>query len=31
VEVFLIGFNDPSGKVVEEYEKTLNLIEKELC
>lgn len=25
-----IGFEDPSGKAVEEYEKTLELIEKEL-
>lgn len=25
-----VGFEDPSGKAKEEYEKTLNLIEKEL-
>ncbi|HEY9203967.1 MAG TPA: arsenate reductase ArsC [Sulfurimonas sp.] len=30
VKTIHIGFDDPSGKAVEEYEKTLNLIEKEL-
>jgi len=30
VESIHVGFDDPSGKAVEEYEKTLNLIEKEL-
>jgi len=30
VKTIHIGFEDPSGKSVEEYEKTLNLIEKEL-
>lgn len=30
VKTIHISFDDPSGKAVEEYEKTLNLIEKEL-
>lgn len=30
VKTIHLGFEDPSGKAVEEYEKTLNLIEKEL-
>ena len=30
VKTVHMGFEDPSGKAVEEYEKTLNLIEKEL-
>jgi arsenate reductase len=30
VKTIHVGFEDPSGKAVEEYEKTLNLIEKEL-
>lgn len=30
VKTIHVGFDDPSGKAVEEYEKTLNLIEKEL-
>ena len=30
VKTLHVGFEDPSGKAVEEYEKTLNLIEKEL-
>lgn len=30
VKTIHIGFDDPSGKEVIEYEKTLNLIEKEL-
>ncbi len=30
VKTIHVGFEDPSGKPVEEYEKTLNLIEKEL-
>jgi len=30
VKTVHMGFEDPSGKEVEEYEKTLNLIEKEL-
>ena len=30
VKTIHVGFEDPSGKDVEEYEKTLNLIEKEL-
>jgi arsenate reductase len=30
VKTILIGFEDPSGKEVEEYAKTLDLIEKEL-
>jgi len=30
VKTLHMGFEDPSGKAVEEYEKTLNLIEKEL-
>lgn len=30
VKTIHVGFEDPSGKAVEEYEKTLDLIEKEL-
>ncbi|MDY0123197.1 arsenate reductase ArsC [Sulfurimonas sp.] len=30
VKTIHVGFDDPSGKAVEEYEKTLNLIEKGL-
>jgi arsenate reductase len=30
VKTIHMGFDDPSGKAVEEYEKTLELIEKEL-
>lgn len=30
VKTIHVGFDDPSGKEVEEYEKTLNLIEQEL-
>ena len=30
VKTVHMGFEDPSGKALEEYEKTLNLIEKEL-
>ena len=30
VKTIHVGFDDPSGKAVEEYGKTLNLIEKEL-
>lgn len=30
VKTIHVGFEDPSGKAVEEYEKTLNLIDKEL-
>jgi arsenate reductase len=30
VKTMHVGFEDPSGKAVEEYEKTLDLIEKEL-
>lgn len=30
VKTIHVSFDDPSGKAVEEYEKTLNLIEKEL-
>jgi len=30
VKTIHVGFDDPSGKAEEEYEKTLNLIEKEL-
>ena len=30
VKTIHIGFEDPSGKAIEEYERTLNLIEKEL-
>lgn len=30
VKTIHISFDDPSGKALEEYEKTLNLIEKEL-
>jgi arsenate reductase len=30
VKTIHMGFEDPSGKAVEEYEKTLELIEKEL-
>ena len=30
VKTLHMGFEDPSGKAVEEYKKTLNLIEKEL-
>ncbi|MFA5454278.1 MAG: arsenate reductase ArsC [Sulfurimonas sp.] len=30
VKTIHVGLDDPSGKAVEEYEKTLNLIEKEL-
>ena len=30
VKTMHVGYEDPSGKAVEEYEKTLNLIEKEL-
>jgi len=30
VKTIHVGFEDPSGKAVQEYEKTLNLIEKEL-
>ena len=30
VKTIHVGFEDPSGKETEEYEKTLNLIEKEL-
>ena len=30
VKTIHVGFEDPSGKAVEEYEKTLHLIEKEL-
>ena len=30
VKTIHVGFEDPSGKAVEEYEKTFNLIEKEL-
>ncbi len=30
VKTIHVGCEDPSGKAVEEYEKTLNLIEKEL-
>ena len=30
VKTIHIGFDDPSGKAVEEYEKTYDLIEKEL-
>jgi len=30
VKTIHMGFEDPSGKAVEEYEKTLNLIEQEL-
>ena len=30
VKTIHVGFEDPSGKAAEEYEKTLNLIEKEL-
>lgn len=30
VKTIHMGFEDPSGKAVEEYEKTLDLIEKEL-
>jgi len=30
VKTIHVGFADPSGKVIEEYEKTYNLIEKEL-
>lgn len=30
VKTIHVGFDDPSGKAVDEYEKTLNLIEKEL-
>ncbi len=30
VKTIHVGFEDPSGKAVEEYETTLNLIEKEL-
>ncbi len=30
VKTIHMGFDDPSGKAVPEYEKTLNLIEKEL-
>ena len=30
VKTIHIGFDDPSGKIEEEYEKTLQLIEKEL-
>jgi arsenate reductase len=30
VKTIHIGFEDPTGKAVEEYEKTLNLIESEL-
>jgi len=30
VKTLHISFDDPSGKVLQEYEKTLNLIEKEL-
>ena len=30
VKTIHIGFDDPSGKVLEEYEKTYNLIEAEL-
>jgi len=30
VKTIHVGFDDPSGKAVEEYEKTLNLIENEL-
>ena len=30
VKTVHMGFEDPSGKAVEEYEKTLNLIEREL-
>lgn len=30
VKTIHMGFEDPSGMAVEEYEKTLNLIEKEL-
>lgn len=30
VKVVHVGFEDPSGKAEEEYEKTLNLIEREL-
>ncbi len=30
VKTIHISFDDPSGKAAEEYEKTLNLIEKEL-
>jgi len=30
VKTIHVGFEDPSGKAVEEYENTLNIIEKEL-
>jgi len=30
IKTIHVGFDDPSGKAVEEYEKTLHLIEKEL-
>ena len=30
VKTVHMGFEDPSGKAIQEYEKTLNLIEKEL-
>lgn len=30
VKTIHMGFEDPSGKAVEEYEKTLNLLEEEL-
>ncbi|MBU1990094.1 arsenate reductase ArsC [bacterium] len=30
VKTIHMGFDDPSGKAIEEYEKTLDLIEKEL-
>lgn len=30
VKTIHVGFDDPSGEALEEYEKTLNLIEKEL-
>ena len=30
LETIHVGFEDPSGKALEEYEKTLRLIEKEL-